>query len=578
MDAATLVLAMKLKHLSDRFLVERIPRLHRHFQYWRWPEGYRGWLAIALIGLLLAGVVVLVYATGGTKLVYAHAAYIPVIIGGFLFGVPGGVLTAVVAGIGLGPWMPLDVATNTPQSMANWLYRAGFLTAIGALAGALFASLGQQLDAVRRQAYRDSLTDLPNRLSLMEAIPKALSHGWIGQLLILRLRQYKEVLFWLGQDHADELQCATATRLRESLQPEQRLYNLGEGLFGITLDGDDSGPTQQLAAQLIDQLEEPIWLDDIPVLVEGEVGIVGTEQQTTDGLSMLRRATAALAQAEAQGRPVAIYDPAQHRRRRELIDLLPALRDALKRDDQLQLHHQPKVCLRTGRCSSVEALARWDHPERGPIAPARFIPLAENTQLINPFTDWAIAQALRDLQTWRHDDLVMAVNVSVRNLEDETFPERVAMLLDQYGVDGRRLELEITESALISELSEVLRGLQRLRRLGVRVALDDFGTGLSSLTYLKNLPVDVLKLDRSFLAGLATDARNDRIVAGTLAIAHDLGFEVVAEGIEDATSYDWLKHRGCDLGQGYYIGRPMPADELLRWMAKHSSEVRARPS
>lgn len=558
---------MGLKGISDRFLVDSIPRLHRHFQYWRWPAGYRGWLAIALIGVLLAGVIMLVYNTGGTKLVYAHAAYIPVVIGGFLFGIPGGVVAAMVASVGLGPWMPLDVAMNIPQSTANWLYRAGFLVAIGALAGVLFASLGHQLDTVRRQAYRDRLTDLPNRLSLVEAIPAALSRGWVGQLLILRLRQYKEVLFWLGQDHADELQRATATRLQESLEPEQRLYNLGDGMFGVTIPGDRLDPAKQLAMHLIDRLEEPIWVNRIPVLVEGEIGIADTEKSAVDGLSMLRQATAALAQAEAQGRPIAIYDPDQHRRRRELIDLLPALRDALKRDDQLQMHHQPKVCLRTGRCLSVEALARWRHPDRGPISPAQFIPLAENTQLITPFTDWAIDRALQDLVIWQRRDLVMAVNVSVRNLEDETFPDRVAALLERYDVAGKHLELEITESALISELSAVLRGLQRLRQLGVRVALDDFGTGLSSLTYLKNLPVDVLKLDRSFLAGLAADNRNDTIVAGTIDIAHDLGFEVVAEGIEDAASYDWLKTKGCDMGQGYFIGRPMPTDDVLRWMA-----------
>jgi diguanylate cyclase len=256
---------------------------------------------------------------------------------------------------------------------------------------------------------------------------------------------------------------------------------------------------------------------------------------------------------------------------------LHELRQAIEQDE-LTLHFQPKVDL-TGGLAGVEALVRWRHPQRGVVPPDQFIPLAEHTGLIKPLTRWVLEAALRQCRAWLAGgrEIPVAVNVSMHDLHDTGFPNTIAGLLASNGVPARCLRVEITECAIMADPARAQEVLERLRALGIGVAVDDFGTGYSSLAYLKRLPVDELKIDRSFVRHLAEDDNDRAIVRSTIGLAHDLGLNVVAEGVEDQAAWDLLGRFGCDLVQGYFVSRPLPAAELVHWLEASPWGHNARP-
>jgi EAL domain-containing protein (putative c-di-GMP-specific phosphodiesterase class I) len=252
------------------------------------------------------------------------------------------------------------------------------------------------------------------------------------------------------------------------------------------------------------------------------------------------------------------------------------LRHAIEHD-QLVLHYQPKICLRTRRCVHVEALARWQHPQRGIIPPDQFIPLAEQTGLIKSLTRWVLSAALAQCAAWRANgmDLPVAVNLSTRNLHDPDLVDQVAELLARAELPSSSLRVEVTESAVMTDPGRALNSLTRLRALGVEVAIDDFGTGHSSLSYLKHLPAEEIKVDRSYVRDMHDDENDFAIVRSTIELAHAMGLKVVAEGVEDQRTWDLLTELGCDLAQGYFMSRPLPAEDLARWLQDASGPLDA---
>jgi EAL domain-containing protein (putative c-di-GMP-specific phosphodiesterase class I) len=253
--------------------------------------------------------------------------------------------------------------------------------------------------------------------------------------------------------------------------------------------------------------------------------------------------------------------------------MLGELRQALEHD-QFTLHYQPKASLRTGRVDGVEALVRWHHPERGLVPPDQFIPLAEQTGVIKPLTAWVLDEALRQCAEWRSAgiDLQVAVNLSVRNLLDAHLPESIGTMLRRYELPPTSLELEITESTIVADQVRALDVLTRLNGMGIGLSVDDFGTGYSSLAYLKDLPVSELKIDRKFVNNMTEDGDDAFIVRSTIDLGRNLGLQVVAEGVETEAVWDQLALLGCDVAQGYYLTRPLPADELTKWLAERKQD------
>jgi EAL domain-containing protein (putative c-di-GMP-specific phosphodiesterase class I) len=290
----------------------------------------------------------------------------------------------------------------------------------------------------------------------------------------------------------------------------------------------------------------------------------------------MRRADVAMYVAKRGHTRVAVYDAKQDQHSPARLQLVGELRRAIDAGG-LVLHHQPKASLRTGALVGSEALVRWEHPQRGLVPPDEFVPLAEHTGLIRPLSRWVLDAGLRQCRAWRDQGLQIpvSINLSARDLHDPQLPELVASLLERWDVVPNMLKLEITESAVMADAERAIDVLGRLRSMGVRISIDDFGTGYSSLSYLKRLPVDELKIDRSFVSHLATDDHDLAIVRSTIGLAHDLGLTVVAEGVEDLATWNVLASLGCDVVQGYFLSRPLPADELVRWLRADEDRLAA---
>ncbi len=427
-------------------------------------------------------------------------------------------------------------------------------------------------EQLQRQASHDALTALPNRLLLHDRMAQALAAAERGQhplaLLLLDLDRFKEVNDTFGHHYGDLLLQHAGARLRATLRQSDTVARLGGDEFAVLmLDGDRDGALR-LAATIHDALDAPFVVDGQSLQVGASLGIALYPEHGGDAQALLRRADVAMYVAKREHRGYALYEEAQDEHNASRLALAGALRHAIEHD-ALLLHYQPKVELGSGRVSGVEALVRWQHPERGLIPPDVFVPLAEQTGLIAPLTLWVLDAALRQCRAWRSRGVTIevSVNLSMWDLRDASLVDAVSGMLAAYGVAPPLLCLELTESSIMADAERALDVLTRLSALGARISIDDFGTGYSSLAYLKRLPVDELKIDRSFVQHLATDENDTAIVCSTIGLGHSLGLRVVAEGVEDERAWNLLAGMGCDVAQGYYLSRPLPASELDAWLS-----------
>ncbi len=424
----------------------------------------------------------------------------------------------------------------------------------------------------RRQALHDGLTGLPNRTLLGERGAAALAAGGeadrTAALMLIDLDRFKEINDTLGHAHGDAVLQAVATRLRDAVRATDTVARLGGDEFAVLLPAVDGAEAAlELAARAQAALEGSIEVDGVFLDVDASIGIALADGATTDVDGLLQNADIAMYVAKERGLGVCVYDDALNDHSPERLGLLGDLRRAIDAGE-LVLHFQPKVTLPGSAVAGVEALVRWHHPERGMIPPASFIPLAERTPLIRPLTRYVLGAALEQCARWRADgrELAVAVNISARNLLDERFLDDVTELLARWQVPAACLELELTESAIMADPDRAQEILTRLAELGITLSIDDFGAGYTSLAHLKGLPEHALKIDRSFVAEMTTDHRDADIVRSIVELGHNLGLATVAEGIEDQATWDRLSDLGCDVGQGYFVSRPLPADQLERWL------------
>ena len=419
------------------------------------------------------------------------------------------------------------------------------------------------------QATHDSLTGLPNRALLLDRLDRALAaaraDGPGSAVLYLDLDHFKDVNDSRGHDAGDRLLVAVAARLRGALGARDTLARLGGDEFAILLAGvTEAGTAARVAARVLAALAAPLQLDGEAHTTDGSIGIVLATATYERPEDVLRDADVALYRAKDAGRGgYALFDPAMQA---ALLDRLALERDlALAAErGELRVCYQPKVDLATGRTTFIEALVRWQHPTRGLVPPGEFIALAEESGLIVPVGRWVLAEACRQVVAWdmAHPTSAvpaLAVNLSPRQFRDPGLVDDVAAILATTGLPAARLVLEVTESAAMERIDETLATLRALKALRVGLALDDFGTGHSALAYLRQLPLDTLKIDRSFFAD---NPANRAIVGAVTALAHGLGLEVTAEGLETAAQVAWAREAGCDRGQGFYFARPLPADQV----------------
>ncbi len=428
--------------------------------------------------------------------------------------------------------------------------------------------LRNQADENRRLAREDALTGLANRTSFLELAGDALARRpQHAAVLLLDLDRFKDLNDSLGHHAGDLLLREIGPRLTGALPEGTVIARLGGDEFVALLAPLDRPQDANAAADAARaSLAAPVEIQGIAVSSEGSVGIAHYPADGDDVATLLQRADVAMYEAKERRIGVADYQPDADRSSHERLLILAQLREAIERDELL-LHYQPKVSMEDSSVVGAEALVRWNHPERGLLAPVHFVPLAEHTGLIGPLTAWVLTRALRDTRRWWDQGrrISIAVNLSVANLVDPELPGLVARLLGETRLPPCALELEITESVLMTEPERAMRTLTLLRSMGVRLAVDDYGTGHSSLAYLHRLPLNTLKIDRSFVMAMAGEG--GVIVRSTVDLAHSLGLDVVAEGIEDHRTAIALRALGCDLGQGFHYARPVPFDDLLAQLA-----------
>jgi diguanylate cyclase (GGDEF)-like protein len=458
---------------------------------------------------------------------------------------------------------------------------AGVL-AVGAVVAALartavsFRAVRTLADT-RRQAVTDDLTDLPNRRRVYEALAAAdaeLAAGRPLAVLVLDLDRFKEVNDSLGHAVGDALLRQVGPRLRGQLRSGDLLGRLGGDEFVVLSTDLDGEAALALAQRLQGQLQRPFLVEGIALSVDASVGVAVGPEQARTAEELLQLADLAMYAAKEARTGRELFDEDRDGQGRRRLEDVAALRRGIE-DGELVLHYQPKLVLGTGRVDGVEALVRWQHPDRGLLYPDAFIDLAESAGLMGPLTEAVLELALRQCRLWAEQDreLAVAVNVSPSNLVDEDFPGTVAGLLVATGVPARSLVLEVTESLLMADRERAERVLGRLRDQGVGVAIDDYGTGYSSLAYLAELPVTELKLDRAFVAGMTASWRAESIVISTLHLAHALGLALVAEGVEDQETLDALAGLGCDVVQGYHLSRPLPAAAFEDWLDRREQQA-----
>jgi diguanylate cyclase (GGDEF)-like protein len=424
-------------------------------------------------------------------------------------------------------------------------------------------------EELRRMATTDELTGLPNRQvfrrQLDDRITSAKAHNEHFGVMLLDLDRFKEVNDTLGHHYGDELLRDLGPRLAEAVGPDGLVARLGGDEFAI-LPAEATGDTDELEAiaqRLIDCIRRPVKVDEMMLEVGGSVGVSRFPRDGDDPHSLLRSADVAMYAAKEARVSCKVYAAALDRHSVRRLSVLSEFRRALD-SDEIVVFYQPIMRMDGTLVHGAEGLVRWQHPELGLLPPSDFIPIVEQTDLIAPLTRHVLERAAADCARWRRGgrDLTVSVNLSVRNLLDPDLPSLIADLLDVYGLSPEALQLEITESMLMSDPDRSLLTLTALSELGVGLSVDDYGTGYSSLANLRRLPIDELKLDRSFVSPMLSDENDLIIVRSTINLGHDLGLTVVAEGIEDEATLVRLADLGCDLAQGYHFSKPLPSREF----------------
>ena len=453
------------------------------------------------------------------------------------------------------------------------------LARLSALAGQLTVSLrkGVLHDRLEREATHDRLTGFPNRILYEREVERALAHRGdaIVATVMVDLDRFKDVNDTLGHHMGDVLLQQFCARTSSLLEQRDVLARFAGDEFAILVSRRSTEEIANLASRLVTELRQPFHLGELRVVVSGSVGIALAPQHGTDVATLLRRADIAMYEAKSHHTGWELYRAEIDRTAGDRLSLLGELRTALE-EGQLELYYQPKLDLRTSTIVGAEALVRWNHPTRGLVPPDEFIPLAEQTGLIQQLSDCVLGEGLAAARHWIERGLALsvAVNLSTQNLVDVLLADRVSRLLKQHGVPAEYLTLEITESAVMNDATRTMATLDRLHRLGVRLSVDDFGTGYSSLTYLRRLPVGEIKIDRSFVAQLLVEDQDEVIVRSTIDLGHNLGLSVVAEGVENEPIAHRLAALGCDIAQGYGISRPLPLARFDEWLAETGYEVK----
>ena len=427
----------------------------------------------------------------------------------------------------------------------------------------------QYLKTLQHQAHHDNLTSLYNREWLTEFIDSSIKEKPEQPLFLffIDLDRFKEINDTLGHDVGDTMLVTLSQRLKKiAVEEHTKVVRLGGDEFAILTNDVD---IIEMTNKIMQKIEKPVELSGMKLNVGASIGIASYPSHGNNAASLMRCADIAMYRAKETNERYIVYSVDIDNYSPDRLMLMNDLRSAIN-NDQLILHFQPKIDIRQHKHIGYEALLRWEHPQRGLVPPDDFIPYAEITDLIHPLTLWVLKNSLIQSAEWSKQGLIhhISINLSARNLLDDSLPNQLTLLLKNYDVDPSSIELEITESALMTEPERALHNLNKLHELGVQISIDDFGTGYSSLSYLRQMPIHKLKIDKAFVLNMNLNHGDRLIVESTINLAHNLGLKVIAEGVENKEVLALLDYLGCDEAQGYYISRPQIATKLEAWTLK----------
>ena len=493
--------------------------------------------------------------------------------------------------VGAGLWYALSNGLPGASRPSGLVLLAVIAAPLAALLGSLYVltmrlvrGLEERVDRFEHESLHDMLTKLPNRRLFEDRVAqRARERSRTGQdaaIVIVDVNDFKAVNETFGRRSGDQVLVAFAQRLSTRLRRSDTVARLGGDEFGILLSSVDgiAGVTRAVE-NLRTSLSAPFTVDGISVNLQVSMGVTLLGEQSFDVATHMKRADRALYQAAKEPVGYTIFDPETTGGAEEEMALLADLRSGIARGE-LRLFYQPKVKIASGKIRSVEALVRWQHPKRGLLTPNVFIPLAETHGLMRQLTYWVLDEAMRQAREWaeKGHGIKVAVNLSQQSLLDQSMPGEIARVLERYGVPAKALEIEITESALVTDIAAANAALTNLHEMGIALSIDDYGTGHSSLAHVRGLPVGCIKIDRAFVSRMLTEPKDAAIVRSTIDLARDLGMGVVAEGVETADEWNALHELDCHVAQGFLVSKPRPAGELMEWLDECGHRFEANPT
>lgn len=535
------------------------------------PEGRTKYLlGLLILGLLLSGYL-LVIETGGTQYAYLHILYVPIILGGFIFSLRGGIVTGFLAGLLIGPYMPTNMLEMTMQPFSSWGLRMFFFVLVGAFAGLASSVFKNYLKELELKNTTNPLTGLPNIIGLRNIFSKLTENTEKSiVIIVVELFQMNEIDRALGTEGSADLIKQVAAGLKNAVGDKAILGHFQPQRFALIVP--DENDVKSILDKCEPLSEATYHVGSIPLFVEMRFGISRYPYDDRDLSNLTRKAQIAINAPKNQTESISHFDKESDDSSEKNLMILHQLKKAID-NKSLILEYQPKVYIQTDKVMGFESLVRWVDPLLGAVNPMNFIPLAEDTLLINPLTKWLLESAVIQLAEWKKQGIIVpvSVNFSNKNFHDPALMASVNELLNKYKIPPHFLEIEVTETSVAASLTHLSKVLEDLKEVGVRVAIDDFGTGQASQQYLFELPIDVIKLDKVFVQSISHNPAAAAIVKNAISLAHDLKMEVIAEGVETHNQYNLLKEWGCDAVQGFLVSRSMKPDAATQWLKKREA-------
>ena len=525
---------------------------------------------LLLLAILIAAVYFLVRETGGIKYVFSHTMYLPILLAAYYFGLPGGVIVGLIGGLVLGPMMPISVSTGEMQDLVNWLYRLVMFAGVGAISGLFFTVLNKRTEEVSWMATHSHETGLPNYNQFIESMTreqKAAEPGTQFALVAVRINNYSEVTAIFNVEETRAISVKFSRMIQCLMPVETSVYHYFSHtfFFYLNLNQFSLDEIKDFIDRNFYKIEKPIQINRIPLFFKISVGIAVESVENLVPSSLFRKANWASNQAAKQKLEFACYEPETDLISRKTQRLLGEIKAAANKD-HFELFYQPIIMLQTSEVVGMEALLRWNHPDLGYLQPMEFLPYCENTSLIFLIHDWVMKTAIKRISNWPDFEGFVSINLSTRLLINSQWIDTLVKLLEAYQVSASRLVFEVTESSLIEDQEESIKTVNALCELGAKIAIDDFGTGYSSFEYVYMLPVEYLKIDRSFIKEDIGASKSQAIIKAIIQLAEALDIKSIAEGVETQEQLDWLNVHGCDYVQGFLLSRPLPNDRISLWM------------